>query len=62
MCLLKACPQTKTSASQTHSDNLCVVFNECLYLRALYIPGESCGRGHLALLTAGSCFWVHMGI
>lgn len=35
---------------------------EFLHLHALYIPNEFCGWGHLAWLTAGSCFWVHMGI
>ena len=34
----------------------------CLHLHALCIPAESCGWGHLASLTAGSCFCIHMGI
>lgn len=45
------------------SDNLFFVFLcERLYLHALSIFVESCGCGHLALLTAGSCCCcsVHM--
>lgn len=49
-------------SSQRRSDNPPIVLDACLYLLALFIPVESCGWGHLALLTAGSCFCIHMGI
>lgn len=51
----KPTTQPRTRISGTHSDRL------CLYLHALYIPVESCGRGHLASLTAMSCICFHMG-
>lgn len=55
-------PNQDQHFADTLRQSVCCFECECLYLHALYIPVESCGWGHLALLTAGSCFWVHMGI
>lgn len=55
-------PSPRKDFRETLRQSVCCFECECLYLHALYIPVESCGRGHLASLTAGSCFCIHMGI
>lgn len=62
MYLPKALKPNPRPTFQRHTQTIHLLFEcERLYLRSVS-PVGSCGWGHLALLTAGSCFCIHMGI